>query len=250
MKRIFLLLALFTVNAVIAQKNTGQISLNGGVSVTTGNYSMINFNSELFDQGDYPFEEGMGGAQNGYSIGVSTSYFFSKYLGLALDWNYLVHDIESESRQSSYETYYSDDFFEGYNAEIYNGWSHNSLNIGAHAAFPFANDKFAIDFKSMVGFSSFVTPGIKETINWNGVEEIYSLSSGNFTSLSTKFELGFKFFIKDFGIGLYVNSHSVYTDQTVDGSYTIDGEEIPFKYLIASNPSMLNYGLNLTYRLR
>jgi len=253
MKKITILFFVVAINLSSAQKNTTQISVNGGVSMPTGVYSEINFDGASIENGQYPFSGGMG-AQSGYSGGISTSYFFSKYFGISCDWNYLVHSIISEPRSQSFSSYWPDDF-ESYEATINGGWSHNTLNFGTHVALPFAKDKCAIDFKSMIGFSAFRTPSIAERVVFtDGSSCNFMLDDANFTSLSTKFELGFKFFIKDFGIGLYVNTLSVYSsnsDNSVDVSITdYNSYESTSRYWVQFNPSMLNYGFNLTYRIR
>lgn len=258
MKKTLLLLFMMPMCIVYAQKNSTLISINAGGSVTNGSYSNLGYNEDLIDYKLYPFSDGLG-AENGYTIGVSTSYFLSKYIGLSLDWNYIQHDIISYPRSVCFQNTFGD-YYSGYEAYVKNGWTHNTLNVGAHVSFPIVKDKFFIDFKSMIGFSSYTTPSINETVFLTDDTELtYNIERGDFTSMSTKFEVGMKYFIKNFGIGLYFNSLMVYSSESLNSVGTnLDyyiGDTGEFgsnsdRYYIKFNPSMLNYGLNLTYRIQ
>jgi len=253
MKNLFrsiLMLLVFGSTSLFAQKGATHIFALGGGSITYGNYSALGFDSDAYNNFEYPFSGG--GAENGFNIGFGTSYYLTKNLGFNVEWNYTVNSNNQYTRQSHFETYWGDQL-SSYESTS-DKWVHNSLFVGSIVSFPALDNKLSFDLGANIGVGFSSVPITSETVTLvSGTTDTFNSHGGNVTSLATKFDVGVRYFINDFGIGIKVSSLVVYnssktatyhetyyngfSDSDVDGTYDL------------VNADMINYSLSLTYRL-
>ncbi len=127
-----------------AQDTKGFISINGGYSIPTGNFTK----SEYLDYTN-------GFAKAGPSFSLEGAYFFNKHIGVGLTASMANYGLKTDVLSAGYVEAFAVD------EVTMTVGSYNMLNILPAFYYTLPMDKLNIDFRAMVGYSSLTTPKIQ-----------------------------------------------------------------------------------------
>lgn len=240
-----------SISTSFSQEKSGHFTLNFGSSIPTGEYSDLSFDADAYNVGAYPFTGG--GADNGFNLGLSYTYYVSKNLGFMIDYQYVKNSIIPNKRYLAAESYFGEEL------SVYDlradDWKYNFTFLGSVASFPLLEDKLFIDAKIGIGIASFRSPLIEETIVTNSTLDTYEYSNESYVALATKFEFQVRYFFNSVGVGLFLNTITSYNsnrefDVKNEFTFNMNIDVYNSTKSFGFNNSMLNYGLNLSYRLK
>lgn len=242
---------LLSITNSFSQKKTGHFTLNFGSSIPTGEYSDLAFDADAYNAGAYPFKGG--GASNGFNLGLSYTYYVSKNLGFMIDYQYVKNSILSNPRYLATESYFGEEL-SAHDIRT-DDWKYNFTFLGSVASFPLLEDKLFIDAKIGIGIASFRSPLIEESIITNSTLDTYEYSSESYVTLATKLELQIRYFFNNIGVGLFLNTTTAYNSSSefdVKNEFTVNMYTSTYdsSKTFGFNSSVLNYGLNLSYRFK